>query len=128
MQTENTTPPASIDDYIARFPKDVQVILEKLRQTIRDAAPDAEETISYQMPTFRLKGNLVHFAAYTNHIGLYPAPSGIEAFKKELSSFKGAKGSVQFPIDQPLPFNLIAKIIEFRVSENLGKAGAKKKK
>ncbi len=127
MQTENNTPTTSIDDYIAHFPKDVQVILEELRLTIRNAAPEAEETISYQMPTFRMKGNLVHFAAYKNHIGFYPAPSGIEAFKKELSSWKGAKGSVQFPIEKPLPFNLIAKIVEFRVKENLRKASAKKK-
>jgi uncharacterized protein YdhG (YjbR/CyaY superfamily) len=93
--------------------------LNELRQTIREAAPQAEETISYQMPTFRLNGNLVHFAAFKNHIGFYPTPTGIEAFQKELSSYKGAKGSVQFPIDQPLPLSLIRRIVEYRVRENL---------
>ncbi len=93
----------SINEYIATFPKDIQEILEKLRATIRKAAPDAEETINYQMPTFTLKGNLVHFAAFKKHIGFYPTPSGIEKFKKELSVYQGAKGSVQFPLDRPIP-------------------------
>ena len=114
----NKTMPQSIDDYIATFPKDVQKILQAVRTTIRKAAPTAEETINYQMPTFKLNGNLVHFAGYKNHIGFYPAPSGIEAFKKELSIYKGAKGSVQFPIDKPMPLDLITKIVKFRVSEN----------
>jgi len=123
----DSSKPANIDEYIARFPKDVQVTLEQLRATIKDAAPDAEEAISYQMPTFRLKGNLVHFAAYKNHIGFYPTPSGIEKFKEELSVYEGAKGSVKFPIDKPLPFDLISKIVKFRAQENLEQAKAKKK-
>ncbi|MBA2421832.1 MAG: DUF1801 domain-containing protein, partial [Chitinophagales bacterium] len=98
------------------------------RVIIRKAAPKAEETINYAMPTFTLNGNLVHFAAYKNHIGFYPTPSGIDAFKKELSLYKGAKGSVQFPIDKPLPWALITKIVKFRVKENLEKAVIKMKK
>lgn len=109
----------TMDEYINTFPEDVRATLNKLRQTIREAAPEAEETISYQMPTFRLNGNLVHFAAFENHIGFYPTPTGIEAFEKELSTYKGAKGSVQFPIDQPLPLELIRKIVEYRVKENM---------
>jgi uncharacterized protein YdhG (YjbR/CyaY superfamily) len=120
--------PNNIDEYIANFPKDVQAKLQALRATIREAAPEAKETISYAMPTFQLKGNLVHFAAYKNHIGFYPAPSGIEAFKEELSVYKGAKGSVQFPLDQPLPLDLVSKIVTFRVAENLEKAEVKAKK
>ncbi len=118
----------TIDEYIAEFPADVQVRLADMRTTIRDAAPEAEEIISYQMPTFRLKGNLVHFAGYKGHIGFYPAPSGIEAFKDELAGYKGAKGSVQFPLDQPLPLDLVRRIVQFRVAENLAKAEAKSKK
>lgn len=118
----------NIDDYIENFPKEIQEILQELRTTIREAAPDAEEAISYQMPTFRVKGNLVHFAAYKNHIGFYPTPSGIEKFKSELSFYEGAKGSVKFPIDQPLPLDLIGKIVSFRVIENLEKAAAKSRK
>ena len=127
METNKSTP-QNIDEYIANFPKDIQEILQELRTTIREAAPDAVEAISYQMPTFRLKGNLVHFAAYKNHIGFYPTPSGIENFKKELSVYEGAKGSVKFPIDQPLPLDLISNIVRFRVTENLEKAAAKSKK
>jgi uncharacterized protein YdhG (YjbR/CyaY superfamily) len=112
----------SIDEYIESFPKEVQEILRKLRVVIKDAAPNAEEKISYRMPTFAQKGNLVHFAAYKKHIGFYPTPSGIQAFKNELSVYKGAKGSVQFPIDKPLPYQLIGKIVRFRVAENLRKA------
>ncbi|MCX6641779.1 MAG: DUF1801 domain-containing protein [Candidatus Bathyarchaeota archaeon] len=112
----------SIDEYIDTFPKDVQEILKKLRSVIKEAAPDAEEKISYRMPTFAQKGNLVHFAAYNKHIGFYPTPSGIQAFKIELSAFKGAKGSVQFPIDKSLPYQLIGAIVRFRVSENLKNA------
>ena len=115
-----------IDEYIAGFPKDVQEILEQVRMTIKAAAPDAEETISYAIPTFKLKGNLVHFAAYKNHIGFYPAPAGAEAFKKELSVYKTGKGSVQFPLDKPMPLNLIAKIVKFRVEMNLQKTSKKK--
>jgi uncharacterized protein YdhG (YjbR/CyaY superfamily) len=111
----------TIDEYIATFPENVQDILQEIRKVIREAAPEAEETISYSMPTFKLNGNLVHFAAYENHIGFYPAPSGIEAFKEELLPYKGGKGSVQFPIDKPLPLDLVEKIVIFRVKENLNK-------
>jgi uncharacterized protein YdhG (YjbR/CyaY superfamily) len=125
---KNNLPFSSIDTYIATFPKDVQVTLNALRAAIRATAPDAEETISYQMPTFRLKGNLVHFAAHNNHIGFYPTPSGIAAFRDELSAYKGAKGSVQFPLDQPLPLDLVQRIVRFRVEENLAAAAAKSSK
>ncbi|KKQ42537.1 MAG: hypothetical protein US60_C0016G0015 [Microgenomates group bacterium GW2011_GWC1_37_8] len=112
----------SVDNYIKTYPKDVQALLERVRQTIRKAAPSATEAISYQMPTFKLNGkNLVHFAAFKNHIGFYPIPSGIESFKKELSPYKQGKGSVQFPIEEPLPLALITKIVKFRVKENLNK-------
>ena len=122
------TKPGNIDGYIASFTREVQKILEELRATIRNAAPEAEETISYGIPTFTLNGNLVHFAAYKNHIGFYPSPAGIEAFKKELSVYEGAKGSVQFPIEEPLPLSLVTKIVKFRVKENAKRAKAKKKK
>jgi uncharacterized protein YdhG (YjbR/CyaY superfamily) len=111
----------TIDEYIKTFPVDVQSILEKMRQTIRKAAPGAVEAIAYEMPTFRLNGNLVHFAAFENHIGFYPTPSGIDAFKKEISRYKWAKGSVQFPLDKPIPYDLVGKIVKFRVTENLEK-------
>lgn len=116
----------SIDDYISKFPTEVQEILMTIRKVIKESAPDAKEKISYQMPTFALHGNLVHFAAFKNHIGFYPAPSGIEAFKEELSVYKGAKGSVQFPINKPLPYELISKIVKFRVAENIKKAEDKR--
>ena len=111
----------TIDEYIASFPKNVQNILKKLRFVIKKHAPMAKETINYGIPTFKLNGNLVHFAAFKNHIGFYPTPSAILAFKKELSTYKQAKGSVQFPIDKPIPFNIIKKIVEYRVKENLTK-------
>jgi uncharacterized protein YdhG (YjbR/CyaY superfamily) len=117
---------ASIDAYIADFPQEVQDKLESMRRTIREAAPEAKEIISYQMPTFYLNGNLVHFAAFKHHIGFYPAPSGIEAFQEELAAFKGAKGSVQFPFNDPLPLELVRRITAFRVEENLAK-GKKKR-
>ncbi len=117
---------STIDEYVKSFPPEVQKKLEQLREAVKMIAPTAEEIISYQMPTFYLNGNLVHFAAFKNHIGFYPAPSGIEAFKQELSQYKGAKGSVQFPIDQPLPMELIKKIVEFRVAENLKKPAKKR--
>ncbi|HZF49260.1 MAG TPA: DUF1801 domain-containing protein [Polyangiaceae bacterium] len=117
-----------IDAYIASFPEDVRAILEKVRATIRKAAPGAEETISYRIPTFTLNGNLVHFAAFKNHIGFYPGPTGIEAFKEELSTYEGAKGSVRFPLDKPIPLGLISKIVKFRVKESLEAAKAKGKK
>lgn len=121
-------PAKNIDEYISVFPADVQKRMQELRSTIQKAAPEAEETINYAIPTFTLNGNLVHFAGFKNHIGFYPAPSGIEAFKKELSVYEGAKGSVQFPLDKPLPLALVTKIVKFRVKENLEKASAKKKK
>ncbi len=120
--------PNKIDTYIASFPAGVQEILEQIRNIIRAAAPEAQETINYQIPTFTLEGNLVHFAAFKKHIGFYPTPSGIDKFKDELSAYKGAKGSVQFPLDQPIPYDLIARIVAFRVQENLEKASAKSKK
>ena len=115
----------SIDEYIATFPEEIQKILAELRAAIKASAPDAEEKISYQMPTFALKGNLVHFAAHKKHVGFYPSPSGIQAFKHELSIYEGAKGSVRFPIDKPLPLELISKIVKFRVTENLENAEIK---
>lgn len=116
----------TIDDYIATVPEDVQSRLQKLRTVIHTAAPDATEKISYQMPTFYLNGNLVHFAALKNHIGFYPTPSGIENFKEELKSYKSSKGAVQFPLDQPLPLDLIARIVQFRVTENTHRRVIKK--
>jgi len=116
----------TIDEYISMFPDEVQTILNQVRQTIRGAAPEAGETINYQMPTFTLNGNLVHFAAFKTHIGFYPTPTGIEAFKEELAPYKGAKGSVQFPIDQPMPLSLIRRIVKYRVKENLEQKPKKK--
>ena len=127
MRTSHTAA-KNMDEYIAGFPTEVQKKLKKIRVTIRRAAPDAEETISYQMPTFTLKGNLVHFAAYQKHIGFYPAPRGIEKFKKELSVYEGAKGTVRFPLDKPIPYGLIGRIVKFRVKDNLARAEAKRKK
>jgi len=109
----------SIDQYIATFPEGIQKILQKLRQTIKDAAPNAQEAISYQIPTFKLNGNLVHFAAYKNHIAFYPTSSAIKEFEKEISHYKTSKGTIQFPINEPLPFDLIERIVNFRVKENL---------
>jgi len=122
MQITRQNEVITIDDYILQFPEDIQSILTQIRQVIKEAAPEAEEKISYQMPTFYLYGNLVHFAAYKNHIGFYPAPSGIEAFKEELAIYKGGKGSIQFPIAKPMPFDLIRKIVAFRVEENKRKS------
>ena len=127
MKTNQSSSP-KIDAYIAAFPEDVQEILKKIRSTIQNAAPDAEETINYGIPTFTLKGNLVHFAGFKKHIGFYPTPTGIEKFKKELSVYEGAKGSVQFPLDKPIPYGLISRIVKFRVKENLERAAAKGKK
>jgi len=126
MMETNKTAPKDIDEYIVGFPKDIQTILQKIRKTIKKAAPEAQEKIGYQMPTFTLNGNLVHFAAFKNHIGFYPTPSGTEKFKKEISVYKAAKGSIQFPLDQPIPYELISQIVEFRVKENLAKAKKKK--
>ena len=111
----------TIDEYISSFPIEVQKILNKIKQTIKKLVPTAEEAISYGIPTFKLNGNLVHFAAFKNHIGFYPGPSGLQAFQKEISKYKNAKGSVQFPLGQPIPFDLIEKIVNYRVKENLKK-------
>ena len=127
MKTEKTSP-KTIDEYISGYPKDVQAILQKIRMTIRKAAPDAEEAIKYQIPTFTLKGNLVHFGAFNNHIGFYPAPRALEEFKKELSAYEGSKGTVRFPFDKPIPYALITRIVKFRVKKNLEKAAAEGKK
>ena len=125
-----TVPAASraVDAYIEGFPDGVRDILEKIRTTIRKAAPRAEEKIAYRMPTFTLNGNLVYFAAFKMHIGFYPTRSGIEQFKQELSPYHGGKGSVQFPLDQPVPHELISKIVKFRVRESLRKAKAQRRK
>lgn len=114
------------EEYISFFPEEVQIKLEQIRNTIRIAAPEAAEKISYAIPTFEQNGNLVHFAGYKNHIGFYPASSGIKNFQKELSAYKCSKGAVQFPLDKPLPLKLIAKIVKFRIKENAIKAEFKK--
>ena len=123
-----TVKPNTIDEYIASFPKEIQKELELIRKTIKHAAPDAEEAISYGMPSFKLHGNLVYFAAFKNHIGLYALPKSNEAFKQELSIYKTGKGSIQFPLDKPMPVDLITKIVKFRVQENLEKMKSKLKK
>ena len=128
MMQRGQAAPKTIDEYIVGFPPDVQEKLQKIRQTIREAAPEAQEAIKYQMPTFTLNGNLVHFAAFKTHIGFYPAPTGIEEFQAELSAYKGAKGSVQFPLDKPIPYDLISRIVRFRVDENLARAQTKARK
>jgi len=117
--------PKDIDDYIAGFPKDIQKILQQVRSTIKKAAPGAEETIKYSMPTFTYKGNLVYFAAFNKHIGFYPAPTGDPAFKKELSSYKTGRGSVQFPLDKAMPLELIVKIVKQRIKANSEKEKTK---
>lgn len=117
-----TSKPASVDEYIVGFPKEVQDILKQVRATIRKAAPEAQETIAYGMPAYRLNGPLVYFAAFKSHIGFYATPTGHEAFAKELSKYKQGKGSVQFPLDQPIPFDLITRIVKFRVTENASKS------
>ena len=122
---KSETPPTTIDAYVSRVPEDVQDILQKIRRIISDAAPDAEEAIKYQIPTFTLGGNLVHFAAFAKHIGFYPTPSGIEQFKDALSAYNSAKGSVQFPLDSPIPYNLIKRIVKFRVKECRDKISSK---
>jgi uncharacterized protein YdhG (YjbR/CyaY superfamily) len=126
MNTQPTTP-QTIDDYIAGFPAEVQAILQQVRATIREAAPDAVETINYQMPTFKLHGNLVHFGAFKHHIGFYPTPSGTDHFREQLAAYKHAKGSIQFPLDQPIPHDLIREIVQYRVQENEAKALTKRK-
>lgn len=128
MNTTGRPAPQTIDEYIAGFPPDIQAILQQIRMTVRAAAPEAQETISYRMPTFTLHGNLVHFAAFTNHIGFYPTPSGMEEFEQALAPYKGGKGSARFPLDQPIPYDLIDAIVRFRVAENQAKAATKRKK
>jgi uncharacterized protein YdhG (YjbR/CyaY superfamily) len=120
--------PTDIDTYISVFPETIQNLLQEMRATIKKAAPEAEEVISYGMPAFRQNGMLVWYAAFRNHIGFYPIPSGIQAFKDELSAFKGTKGSVHFPFDRPLPVDLISRIVSFRLTENMIKESAKMKK
>jgi len=115
-------PAETIDEYIAHFPKEVQKKLKEIKKLIRKEAPGATEALKYGIPTFVLNGNLVHFAAYKNHIGFYPAPSGLSAFKKEIAKYKSSKGAVQFSLDEPLPLTLISKIVKFRVKENLAKS------
>ncbi len=127
MRTDQTAP-KTIDEYIARFPPEVQEILEKIRRTIRKAAPDAEETIKYGMPTFTQNGNLVYFAAFQKHIGFYRAPTGVEEFEKDPTSYEQGSGSVQFPLDKPIPYQLISKIVKFRAKENRARSKAKGKK
>ncbi len=121
--------PQNIDEYIAGFPNEVQEILEKIRMTIRKTAPEAEETIRYQMPTFTLRGSyLVYFAAYKKHIGFYPAPIGNAEFEEEIATYAAGKGTLKFPLDKPIPYDLISRVVRFRMQENLERAGAKKKK
>ncbi|WP_264530772.1 iron chaperone [Flavobacterium sp. N502540] len=120
-----TKKPQNIDEYIGSFPNDIQEILERIRMTVQNAAPDAKEKISYSMPAFEQNGIVVYFAAFKNHIGLYALPSGHEAFKEELSKYKSGKGSVQFPLNEPIPYDLIAEIVKFRVKENLEKTKTK---
>lgn len=127
MQSDQPAP-QTIDEYIDAFPDDVQQILQQIRQTIHEAAPDAQEAISYQLPTFKLHGNLVHFGAFKKHIGFYPASAGIAAFTSELAPYASSKGAVRFPLDQSIPYNLISRIVRFRAHENLQRAEAKRKK
>ena len=117
----NRSSSKNIDEYIERFPKHIQVILQKIRLTIKRAAPEATETISYQIPTFKLGGNLVHFAAFTKHISFFPTSSGIAKFKKDLQGYETSKGTVRFPIGKPIPYGLISKITKFRVKEVIEK-------
>ncbi|MFN2278770.1 MAG: iron chaperone [Candidatus Promineifilaceae bacterium] len=112
---------STIDEYIETFPDAVQAILQQMRKTIKEAAPEAKEAISYQMPTFKLNGNLVHFAAYKKHIGFYPTPSGIDAFRDELAAYELSKGAIKFPLDQPIPFDLVRKIVIYRVAQQIEK-------
>jgi uncharacterized protein YdhG (YjbR/CyaY superfamily) len=120
--------PKTIDEYIAAYPPEIREILQRIRETVHEAAPDAEETISYRIPTFRLNGNLVHFAAFKNHIGFYPPARGDAKLLKELSPYAGEKGNLRFPLDQPIPYALIRKIVKVRVKENQARARTKKRK
>lgn len=127
MRTDQPAP-RNIDEYIAGFPHDVQKTLKKIRLTIRKAAPDAQEAIKYQMPTFTLKGNLLSFGAYKKHVGFYPAPAGNEQFRKDLSVYRAGKSTVRFPLDKPIPLDLISKLVKFRVKEHLERAAVRAKK
>jgi len=127
MKTDQTAP-KNIDQYIAGFPKPVQERLQKIRLTIRKAAPNAEETIKYQIPTFTLQGNLLSFAAYKTHIGFYPAPAGNAKFQKQLAAYRAAKSSVRFPLNKPIPFDLLSQMVKFRVKEHLESVATKGKK
>lgn len=118
---KNKTAPATIDAYIEQYPQDVQQILQKIRAVIQEAAPQAEEKISYGMPGFAYHGALVWFAVHTRHVGFYPTAAGVEAFKQELFAYKTTKGAVQFPLDQPIPYDLIRRIVKFKLAENLKK-------
>jgi len=120
--------PRNIDEYIASFPKDIQKLLKKMRATIKKAAPQAEETIKYAIPTYTLNGNLVSFAAFKNHIGFYPVPRLVEPFKKKLAEYEGAKSTARFPFDSPLPLELISEMVKFRVKKNAERVKAKTKK
>ncbi len=120
--------PKNIDEYIAGYPPSVQAVLKQIRAVVRMAAPEAEEAIKYGMPTFMYKGNLVYFAAFKKHIGFYPPPTGLEKFKAQIASYAGPKGSLIFPLDKPMPYDLIAEIVRFRVQENIARSEAKKKK
>ena len=128
MMEDNKVKFNSIDEYIGLYPSEVQDILTTLRKVIKESAPEATEKISYQMPTFAMHGNLVHFAAYKKHIGFYPAASGVAAFTDKLVEYKTSKGAIQFPIDKPLPYELIREIVQFRVDENMKRAEDKLKK
>ncbi|HPH97536.1 MAG TPA: DUF1801 domain-containing protein [Anaerolineaceae bacterium] len=120
--------PQAIDDYIARYPEEIRAILQKIRAIIREIAPDASEAMKYRLPTFVLNGNLVHFGAFKHHIGFYPAPAGIEAFVGKLAPYQQSKGAIQFPLNQPIPYDLIAEIVAFRTTQNREKAAAPKSK
>jgi uncharacterized protein YdhG (YjbR/CyaY superfamily) len=127
MKPPKNAPPKDIDAYIAAFPPDIQAILQQIRQTIKAAAPDATEKISYQIPTFYLKGNLVHFAAFKDHFAFFPTSSGVEKFKDELTAYELSRGTIRFPLGKPIPFDLITRITKFRVVENLERAKIKSK-
>ena len=125
--TKKRIPPKTVDEYLATFPPETKILLKKIRAKIKAAAPQAEEMISYGIAGYKYHGILIYFAGFTNHVSMYPAPRGTEIFKKELSRYKGGKGTVQFPLDKPLPLKLITRIVKFRATINVEKAKAKKK-
>ena len=124
---DDLTAPRNIDEYIAGFPPEVRKVLERVRLTIRKAAPGAEEAIKYKIPAFTLKGNLIYFAAHQNHVGIYPVPKGMKEFQKEIAGYRGGKGTIRFPLGEPVPLDLLRKIVEFRVKENLENAEGKRR-